>query len=353
MVDHAWEVWWSRHKYHILWLLGATLIILITVRLIWHPGQRTVRALGIIGFYENNTAQTHSGSLSALSAHIQKLTTVSPQWFSVNGNGSVTDTGYDPPAANLILKHHVALVPLFINTGGNSQVVLNPLARIHAVDTLVHMVQQYHLNGVDIDFELLKPAARNGLSLFIKLLARKFRPMHKTIAVCVFPLVGVPSSVNAAYDYRNLAANANYLVMMTYDHHYSGGIPGPVAPFSWVKDNITAALRQVRAHQIVLAIGMYGYDWVDNGKPGPAATVPDAAVANLLHRYGVRAQYNAFDSQNQFTYIRSGVKHIVYYMGTRSAEARLQLARRYHLAGISLWRLGFEEPGFWSVVPGK
>ncbi len=352
MVDSAWEIWWNRHKHHVAWILGVMLIILIAGALVWHRSTRTSQPFKVIGFYVNHSPN-QSGSRSALAAHIEQLTTVSPQWFSVNSNGSVTDTGYDSTVAHLIHVHHVALVPLFVNTGGNSLVLLNPAARRHAVGAITHVVQQYHLNGVDIDFELLKPDVRAELSLFVKQLAQKLKPLHKTIGVCVFPLVGVPPSINAPYDYRALAHNAEYLVVMTYDHHYSGGVPGPVAPFGWVKNNVVAALGQVRAHQIILAIGMYGYDWVDNGKPGPALTMPDKSVGSLLYRYKVRAKYNPSDSQNSFTYVQGGIRHIVYYMGTRSANIRVQLARHYHLGGISLWRLGYEEPGFWSVLPRK
>ncbi len=355
MVDNVWEVWWARHKHFVAWVLGATLIVLMGIAYARHPVKpRASRPFGIIGFYENYSSGKGSpSSLSVLTGHVQQLTMVSPQWFRVNMDGSVTDTGYDPAVANMARAHHVALAPLFINASGRSQVLLNAAARMHAVQTIVQIVNRYHLDGVDIDFELLRPGARTGLSLFIQELAAKLRPLHKTTGVCVFPLVGLAHSVNAADDYRALAHGADYLVMMTYDHHYSGGVPGPVAPFDWVKANVKAALRQVPASRIVLGIGMYGYDWIDNGKPGSATTVPHEAVPALLIRYGVQAHYDPVNSQNWFTYFQGGVKHIVYYMGTRSAQARVEMARRYHLGGVSLWRLGFEDPGFWSVLPGK
>ncbi|WP_028962206.1 glycosyl hydrolase family 18 protein [Sulfobacillus thermosulfidooxidans] len=358
MMDKPWEIWWREYKHWVAWGLGGVLVIILFITLTRHPSRVNPSSSShfqVIGFYQNySPASGHPGSESSFQAHLNQLTTVSPRWFQVNPSGSVTDIGYDNYVVQLAHQHHVAVMPLFTNAGGSSQVLLTAASRQQAITNIVSVVKTDHLDGVNIDFELLKPSARAGLSLFVTDLASKLHALHKTIGVSVFPLVGLPYSINGADDYSALAKAADYLVVMVYDHHYSGGPPGPVAPFGWVQDNIKAALKQVPASKIVLAIGMYGYDWVDNGHAGPAKTVPDEEVPQLLHKYGVHAHYNYLDSQNWFTYTAaSGIKHIVYYMGTRSAQARINLARHDHLAGISLWRLGFEEPNFWSVIPRK
>lgn len=280
------------------------------------------------------------------------MSTVTPRWFLVNANGTIANIGYDAQVLSIAHRQGIKVVPLFNNAGGNAAVLLNPTSRAAAVRNVVHMVKKDHLDGVNIDFELIPASSRSGLTAFITSLAKQLHPLHKIVAVSVFPLVGVPVSINGAYNYRALSRAANELVIMTYDHHYSGGPPGPVAPWAWVKSNIVAALHLVPASHLVLAIGMYGYDWVDNGKPGTAPTIPDALVSHYVAKYKVKPRYNPNDSQNSFTYTStSGVKHIVYYMGNRSAAARLSLAQHYHLAGIALWRLGYEQTGFWRKIP--
>jgi spore germination protein YaaH len=309
-------------------------------------------AFQVVGFYENKVAGDGiPSSRVSFDAHYRQLTSVSPLWFSVNTDGTVSDTGYDNSLVTDAHSHHISVVPLFTNAQGSTNVLWSAATRLKAAKSIAAVVKQDHLDGANIDFELLNPASRTDLSDFVYDLSQQLHPMHKVVAVSVFPLVGLPASINGAYDYHALAQNADYLVLMAYDHHYSGGPPGPVASYGWVQQNVAAALKQAPAKRLVLSIGMYGYDWVNNGAAGAAATVPDVTAKQMASRYGARIRYIASESQNEFTYSQSGVAHVVWFMGDRSAKARVALARQYHLAGVSLWRLGMEDPQFWSNVP--
>jgi spore germination protein len=296
----------------------------------------------IVAFYENPSSGA-PGSSSSFVKNVRAITTVSPRWFSMTGSGAVTDIGFDPTTASFAKSHHVLLVPLVTNAG--SSMLTSASVRSTAAANLAAIVRRDHLNGVNIDFELLPPSERAGLTDFVAILRHDLGP-KPVLAVSVFPLVGMPASVNGAYDYAGLAKNANYLVIMAYDHHYNGGPPGPVAPYSWVVSNVDAALRQVPAPKLVLAIGMYGYDWVGTN----GATVSDAQAEALAAAHGVKPTYVAGESQNTFQYTSGGTTHVVWYMGDRSAKARMDLARSRHLAGLALWRLGDEDSRFWSTL---
>jgi spore germination protein YaaH len=265
--------------------------------------------------------------------------------------GTVTNTGYTQSLMRVARAHHRLVVPLFINGGGSTNVLWTSKTRKRAAQNIKATVEKYHLDGINLDFELLNPSSRTDLTKFVADIASELRPLKKVVAVSVFPLVGVPASINGADDYAGLAHYANYLVVMAYDHHYSGGPPGPVAPYAWVEDNVKAALNKVAADKLVLAIGMYGYDWVNNGQAGNAPTVTDVAAVALAKAHGVTPTYDHANSQNTFTYTANGVSHVVWYMGNRSARARVNLAQTDHLSGVALWQLGDEEASFWSVLP--
>lgn len=363
MTTQDWQEWLKTNRVLVL-IIGGLLALWL---MIWAieaavkkpspapapaPSATGKPSMQVIGFYENTSpGDSIPGSRPSFDAHYNQLTTVSPLWFSVNADGTVTDTGYDNSLVADAHAHHVPVMPLFINAGGNNSVLLSAATRKRAAAALASTVQRDNLDGVDIDFELLAPTSRAGLSAFVADVAAKLHPLHKRVEVSVFPLTGISSSISDAYDYQALAKSADYLVMMTYDHHYSGGPPGPVAPYAWVRANVRAALKQAPAQRLVLAIGMYGYDWVNNGQASNAPTVPDAQAKRLARDYGSPIQYLSAESQNRFFYTAGGVQHVVWFMGDRSARARVALARRYHLGGISLWALGMEDPGFWRGVP--
>ncbi len=306
------------------------------------PGRPAGR-LQVVGFYED----TGPSSLPSLRSHWRALTTVTPRWFTVGGAGTVSNIGYQAAVAAFVRRHHRALVPLVNNGPGAAAMLASAALRTRAARRLTQLVIRDGFNGLNIDFELLPATVRSGLAAFMADLRADLGP-HKVLAVSVFPLVGVPSSVNGLDDYPALARSANYLVIMTYDHHYSGGPPGPVAPYGWVAANVRAALRQVPANRLMLAIGMYGYDWPATGVA--AATVSDVQAEALAKAHGTTPQYDAANSQNHFTYASGTGGHTVWYMGDRSAHARVRLAQADHLAGVALWRLGYEDPRFWSSL---
>ncbi|NMP20824.1 glycosyl hydrolase family 18 protein [Sulfobacillus harzensis] len=354
MTTQDWRDWLRQNRTLAL-IVGGVIVVLLAIwaidaalkphRAAPMPAQGGTR-FQVIGFYENKKSR------GSFDAHKNKLTTVSPLWFSVNAAGTVNDTGYDNSLVVQAHKARVSVMPLFINAGGNNTVLLSAATRQKAAASIAQVVKADHLDGVDIDFELLAPSSRDALSAFVKDVAAKLHPLHKAVEVSVFPLTGISSSISNAYNYTALAKSADYLVVMTYDHHYSGGPPGPVAPYGWVKTNVEAALKAAPAKKLVLAIGMYGYDWVNNGAPGSAPTIPDVEAKAMAKSYGVPIRYIAAESQNRFTYTaKDGTSHVVWFMGDRSAKARVALARQYHLGGISLWELGQEDPAFWSAIP--
>ena len=52
----------------------------------------------------------------------------------------------------------------------------------------------------------------------------------------------------------------------------------------------------------------------------------------------------------RFSYEADGVEHEVWYCNGREVWARLRLAMLYDVAGISIWRLGQEDPANWQAI---
>ena len=46
----------------------------------------------------------------------------------------------------------------------------------------------------------------------------------------------------------------------------------------------------------------------------------------------------------------NGVNQFVWLENARAFAAKLELVRKYKLRGYSVWVLGMEDPGVWSVV---
>ena len=302
----------------------------------------------VIGF----CADAGQADFADVQAHHAELNTVLAFWYSVDGNGTLTAHQPSATMADWVASHHMRMGVLINNiagaSGNNGGMLTDPTARATAVRNIAQMVRQQGYQDVNIDFELLKPNVRTDLTRFITDL-RQALPQSVRLSVSVFPPVGVPSSINGAYNYTALAKVTNYLVIMLYDHHYDGGPAGAVSPDGWVRSNVRSLLRKYRipASKLVLAVGVYGYDWVQGSTH--ASELPLNTIDQLRRAHGAtvhRSQGNPF-----FRYTaRDGSRHVVWYQDARMVQYRLQLAEQFHLHGVALWALGQETPAVWAAI---
>ena len=73
------------------------------------------------------------------------------------------------------------------------------------------------------------------------------------------------NSWNGAFDYKALAPYLDKIMIMTYDEHYPGGTPGPIASINWYKSVIEYAVSVIPKEKIYLGAAAYGYDWSSKG----------------------------------------------------------------------------------------
>lgn len=302
----------------------------------------------VIGFYPGGG----TGTFADVRAHHTELNAVLAFWYSVDGAGNIVSRNPSATVANWVASHHMRMGVLINNVAGsagsNSAMLTDPTARAAAVRHIVALVGREGYQEVDIDFELLPASVRPALTTFMTDL-RQALPKNVQLSMSVFPPLGVTTSLNGAYDYAALAKETNYLVIMLYDHHYDGGPAGPVSPDGWVRSNINWLLHRDRipAAKLVLAVGVYGYDWV---RGGTAATeVPLSGIAALIHAHGARIRRT--QGNPHFAYTASdGTPHVVWYQDASMVRWRLQLAEQLGLHGIAIWALGQETPTVWQAI---
>lgn len=226
----------------------------------------------------------------------------------------------------------------------------DPAHRARAVQEILRLVQGHQYDGINLDLENVDPRDRDLLTAFVAELRDALAPSGYLLTVAV------PAKVaddphhqwSGAFDYAQLGRLADYIIIMTYDEHWAGGSPGPVASLPWVERVVAYARRQMPAGKIVLGLAAYGYDWPAGGGAARALSAPQAM--NLAQANNVAIQWDDTAQAPYFSYWSGGVRRIVHFENRHSAAFKLALARREGLAGVALWRLGLEEPDLWQVL---
>lgn len=300
----------------------------------------------VLGYYENPwTGQDEStGSYPSMKAFAKSMSSVSPFWYKVDKDGSV-QSKEKPEVYEEMRSAGLKVYPLVTNIREATDSILgNPEIRKIATDNLVKIVQEKNYDGLDIDFELLKPEHRQNLTAFMEELYPKMKAINKTVIISVFPQVEIHESVSGAYDYPNLSKFTDYVQIMTYDNHWSTSEPGAIAPIDWYEKNIKYAVEHCGgANKVLVGVSVYGYDW-DKHNKGETITYPNAIV--LADKKGAEIKYDETAQAPYFKYD----DHEVWFENARSVAAKLNVIAKYHPAGIAIWRLGQEQPEVWQEV---
>ncbi len=305
----------------------------------------------IIGFYVNWGGKAQS-SQQSLEDNFEFMDSISPFWFSISPTGEVIKPGHRDEAFTFAKEKGLEVVVLINNNKGdtpdNAAMLRSDDRMDAAVRNIVSLIQEKGYDGVNIDFQGMPPEARDAFTNFIGKLAAALKPLDKTLAVSLFPVVGISEGVHGAHDYEALGKLVEYVVVMAYDYRWSTGPPGPISPFPWVVQNVEYAIDRVGAEKVVLAIGTYGLDWAEGDEQATDVAAREAYV--IAKQAGAEIERDPESGQLHFVYWKNGRRHQVWFQDMEAAADRVRLARAKKLRGVAFWRIGIEEEGFWERV---
>ena len=312
----------------------------------------------VLGYYTKDWA-TDNLSQNSLQAKADKITGIATFSYQVTSTGQINgkipaqalETAWDNNIETLALIHNLSSSGFDRNL--IHSILSNPKLRTETISNIYKTLLKHSFDGVNIDFENIPAEDRQNLNSFMMELSDK---LHKdgfkvTISVPAKTSDSPNSGWGAAFDYKKLAQAADRIMLMTYDEHYFGGAPGPVASTPWVEKVIVYASQVIPKDKLILGIGNYGYDWVVSR--GGYRSVPSRSAITLAEKYKAAIKWDNENQTPYFYYWDSKGQHVVWFESTSSAAFKLDLVNTYDLKGIAIWRLGFEAPEFWNTVEAK
>lgn len=262
--------------------------------------------------------------------------------------------GQDPKIL-LGVAHKSKLVLLFSNlTAGEfsadtaKALLTDASARRRSLDAMVGKAAEFGAAGIQLDFEGISPSLRDAYTSYVTDLAAALHARGKTLSIAVPAKTrdSRSSPWGGAFDYEALGRSADAIYIMAYDEHYRNGPPGPVASLPWTEKVIRYAISVMPTKKVILGIPGYGYDWgPDGGKAYGART-----MAKRLDKPGARIQWDPVMGENVATYEGDSGPHTAWFPDDRSLQGKLDLAKKYNLKGVALWRLGFEPESYWEPM---
>ncbi len=311
-------------------------------------------------------------SLNKMVSGAESLNVISPTWFKVTdaygGISSLASKDYVSKAHNKGLEVWGLISDFNYDSDGNyyiNEVVQNTVSRRNLVANIIAEAEKCGMDGINIDFEMIRLYAAEGYVQFMRELAIACDEAGLVLSVDMY----VPTASNGYYDREAIGEVADYLIIMGYDEHWAGcGEAGSVASLPYVTAGIDDTLASVPASRVINAIPFYTRVWyedtLDNAPEG-AIIVEDAINGD----YALSSKAVGMGDAKELIDINKGATRWLedlgqyyseYYIGDRLARIwledkesltlKLNVMKDRNLAGVACWKLGLESDEAWDAI---
>ena len=310
---------------------------------ITRPGAAAVKQVAV-GFY----VPWDPDSKASLARHVAKLDWVVPALASITNGGKTATYTPDPKFDQIVANatNRPRVLPMVQNaandkwdSAGMAAILHDPVRRKGMLDWTIRLVTREKGAGVVFDLEELPVSSQRDYLRFLFEVHAKFsaRGWLVTLALPV---------EDPAWNLGAFGRVADKVFLMNYDEHSPGYEAGPIASQAWFVANLNRALKAMPPGKAIVAVGNYAYDWHD--KTTDSMTDEEAWLA--ANDSDAQVRFDKASGNETFSYEENGSVHTVWMLDAASAWNQLRAADMTGVAGVALWRLGSEDPGFWDVL---
>ena len=282
-------------------------------------------------------------------ANMTGVNVISPTWFyllDTSGNiANISSADYVAQAHEKGLKVW-GLIDNFTQEVSTTETLSNTAARQNIISQLIQAATSVGMDGINVDFESLSEDV--GIH-FLEFLRELSIECHKNNLVLSVDNP-VPEDFTSHYDRAEQGRVVDYVIIMGYDEHYVGSEAGSVASLPWVEQGIQDTLAEVPAERVINAVPFYTRLWRTTGGNVTSEAIGMDQAQQVISENNVETYWDKTTSQNYGKYDIDNSTYQIWIEDSQSIAEKVKLVSKYNLAGVSAWKLGFENSGIWKVI---
>ena len=282
-------------------------------------------------------------------ANMTGVNVISPTWFYLTdtaGNiANISSADYVSQAHEKGLQVW-GLIDNFTQDVSTTETLASTAARQNIISQLIQAAVSVGMDGINVDFESLSEDV--GIH-FLEFLRELSIECHKNNLVLSVDNP-VPEDFTSHYDRAEQGRVVDYVIIMGYDEHYVGSEVGSVASLPWVEKGIQDTLEEVPAERVINAIPFYTRLWNTTGGAVTSEAIGMDQAQQVIAENNVETYWDKTTSQNYGTYDVDNSTYQIWLEDSQSIAEKVKLVSKYGLAGVSAWKLGFENSGIWQVI---
>lgn len=295
-----------------------------------------------------------NGKLEELLEPSEGVNVIVPTWFTLSSNDgdyeSLASRSYVDKAHEKGLQVWAMLDNFSKECSKNvqSEILLSKTAtRQKLIADMMEEAENYGFDGFNLDFESLKPEAMPHYVQFIREMSIACRERGLVLSVDNY----VPSEYTADYNRKEQGIVADYVIIMGYDEHYAGGEKGSTASIEFVEKGITDTLLEVPKEKIINAVPFYTRLWTEEDGETTSSALGIYKAKEWIDENDVELSWQEDLGQYYGEHKESETATEYLWMEEeKSLGLKMDLIRKYDLAGTAGWKLGLESPEIWDVI---
>ena len=302
----------------------------------------------VLGWHQISDVDAYK-TLEDILDQAEDINVISPTWFALTDNSGSFRSIASQKYVDIAHEHGVQVWALLDNFSSNVQtevLLASTTTRRKLINSLIAEVEKYGIDGLNMDFESIKPEAGIHYIQFLRELSIPCREKGIILSVDNY----VPTSYNAFYDREEQGIVADYVIIMGYDEHYAGGEPGSVSSLSFVENGISGTLAEVPREKVINAVPFYTRLWTEKNGEVTSKALGIEAAKNWIAKNRVELYWQEELGQYYGELLTPSELSYLWLEEENSLELKMNLIRDYDLAGVACWKLGLEDDAAWDVI---
>ena len=302
----------------------------------------------VLGWHQV-TNQEANKQLQQVLEDAEGINVISPTWFSLTDNEgsykSLASKDYVDTCHELGIQVW-ALLDNFSSDVQSEVLLASTTTRRKLINSLMADVETYGLDGLNMDFESLKPEAGIHYVQFLRELSISCREKGIVLSVDNY----VPAAYNSFYDREEQGIVADYVIIMGYDEHYAGSEAGSVASYNYVKNGIESTLESVPKEKVINGVPFYTRIWTEKDSQMTSKAVGISEAKKWVNDNNVELYWQEELGQYYGELLTPSGNSYIWLEEEESLGIKMDLIKEYDLAGVACWKLGLQDEEAWEAI---
>ncbi|MDR6945347.1 glycosyltransferase [Mucilaginibacter pocheonensis] len=288
---------------------------------------------------------------NSLVTNISRLDMVVSEGFSIAPGVDTVITKVDTGLTNLNKKFKKPVLITLSNyvnynnvSGGYDtkdieRIIKNKKLRAGFINSIANSLTKNKFKGVNVDIDDLKDRNSKNYLTFLQELYTTLHAKDFLVTQNVVP-------EDEAYDIVKLQRFNDFLFVMAIDEHSESSNAGDLSNQHWVEQILDDVCSKIPSEKVILTFAGGAYDW-PQGSVGKSIGYQQAI--STAQENQSKITFDPMSANLHFNYLdQDSLQHTVYFTDAATNFNVIRMADDWATGGVSLWRLGAEDPRLWS-----